>query len=533
MSRRRTNARRELPWGLGGAIVGLIVVAPACAPEPELPVLADADALLRRWHLDLLGAPPSLALAAAIREDPSRLDAALDSILDDPRLGPRVRGLWAEVLGTRWDRFAIDGRSYGLDDAWAFDRSVGEEPLRLIQEVVDEDLPWTTIVTAPWTMADPLLLRAWPLAPEDVADADGWARARYIDGRPAAGIFATNAFHQRYTSTESNANRGRANQIARIALCDDLLDRPVPFERSIDLLDEGAVRDAVREEDACVGCHVALDPLAAYLHGFDHVDAGSPFEANRYHPERERAWIDATGVGPAYFGESGGDLQTLGERLAADPRFPTCAVEQAFTLLLRRPPATADLVALRDAREALLGSDLRVRAMLRSIVSSEPYRLAESGKTMTLDLFAAAVEDVTGYRWTEDERDPLAVDVDGLRTLGGGHHGAAEEAKQPRATTELVRDRLAGLAAHHSLTARPFWWSALESAEGAEVDFAVRTTSATLLEAILGKATDPRGEEATAMLTLWHELAHASVPEPQRRSALVAALLRDPDFERY
>ena len=49
--------------------------------------------------------------------------------------------------------------------------------------------------------------------------------ARYQDGRPAAGVLATNGLWWRYRSTASNANRKRANQASRILLCQDYLVR--------------------------------------------------------------------------------------------------------------------------------------------------------------------------------------------------------------------------------------------------------------------------------------------------------------------
>ena len=53
--------------------------------------------------------------------------------------------------------------------------------------------------------------------------------ARYTDGRPAAGVLATNGLWWRYTTTDSNMNRTRAAAISRLLLCEDFMARPVSF----------------------------------------------------------------------------------------------------------------------------------------------------------------------------------------------------------------------------------------------------------------------------------------------------------------
>ena len=45
----------------------------------------------------------------------------------------------------------------------AFAASVGEEPLRLLSYIAENDLPYTEIVTAEYTMANELLCEAFPI----------------------------------------------------------------------------------------------------------------------------------------------------------------------------------------------------------------------------------------------------------------------------------------------------------------------------------------------------------------------------------
>lgn len=514
--------------GIRVAATTFTLLIAACSPEAPVPLLA-ADLWYTRASLDLLGVRPDPDTLLDVRARPESAEAAIDELFDDPRFEDRMRDLWAEALGTRWDGFALDGYAYGLDDTESFHASIGEEPTALVARVVAGDLPWTEVVTADWTMADAILARAWPL---ERSEGPGWTEARYTDGRPAAGVLSTQGFHSRYGSTESNANRGRANEIARFVLCDAFLDRQVSFDRTVDLLDEEGVRDAVRTHERCVGCHVALDPMAAYLHGFDWTEPGAPFEANRYHPQRERRWTETAGVGPAYYGQPGGDLATLGLHLAADPRLPTCAVDHAFTLLLRRAPAATDRAELRQHRERFLGADLRMKALLRSVIHGEAYRKPGTEKALTVDQIASSIEALTGFRWMEDGRPLLEVEEDGLRTLAGGFHGPSPEAVGPRPTAALVVDRLAWLAARHASEHRPELWGDLpvEGPSGTATDTLVAEAAQALHLAVFGTQIAADGVEAAALVDLWQSLEEAGVSWPDRRIAILAALLRDPRF---
>lgn len=150
----------------------------------ELISLSDA-ALLRRLSLDLRGTLPTLEELDAIEADPAALDTFRTELLDDPRLEDRVVALLAERWHTRVDVFDIEYGDYGFSAAeeFAFERSVGEEPLRLAAKVVVEDRPWSEVVTADATVANELLAEIWPL--DYPAGESGWQWAPYTDGRPA------------------------------------------------------------------------------------------------------------------------------------------------------------------------------------------------------------------------------------------------------------------------------------------------------------------------------------------------------------
>ena len=137
-------------------------------------------------------------------------------------------------------------------------------------------MPWTTIVTAEYTMANQVLGSIFPVEYNQDSDQE-WQPVSYVDGRPMAGVLSSNALWWRFGSTNTNANRMRANVASTILLCNNYLNRPISFERDSNLLEESAVQEAISNDPACVNCHRTLDPLAAHFFGFWNVvpDSGS------------------------------------------------------------------------------------------------------------------------------------------------------------------------------------------------------------------------------------------------------------------
>jgi len=518
----------------------------ACAPGPDAPAAADIPAMsatdaLTRASLDLRGVRPSPDEIAAVASDPAAFDGLVDGYLDDPRFEGRVRDLWAEIYLTRAPSIYVNAATFGLGDQARFEQSTGEEVLRILGHVAANDLPWTDIVTADWTMSDELLASIWPIAREP---GDGWVRAQYTDGRPAAGVLSTNSLWWRYGSTDSNANRKRANTASRVLLCNDYLVRPLEFDRNVNLLDEDAVAEAISTNPSCVNCHQSLDPLAGYFYGFWWYDPSNALEIVRYFPERESRWKDATGVAPGYYGEPGYTLHDLGQQIAADHRFPTCAVEQAWELLLRRESVTSDTAALATHRDAFINGGLTMKALLGSIVADPRYRAGatdEEGyvptKMMTPDLLATAVEGLTGYTWTYGAYDLLRNDTVGYRMLAGGADGYAVSAtsKSPNATLVLVQERLAESAAWYAVDSAPErLFGGLDFTETPETNRAAMVAQIQALHlAVLGDSVAADGEEVAANLALWSELHTVERDTRAAWAGVLSALLRDPDFLLY
>ena len=505
---------------------------PATAPDtaaPGGPSAEDAAAVvLTRASLDVRGVRPSLDELAAVRADPDSLDASIDAFLDDQRLRDRVVSLYGEVYNTVGDETQVEAAEVGLssDTAWA--RSVGEEPLRILAEVAATDQPWTTIVTADWTMVDDQLAQVWPVTAESGA---GWRRAAYTDGRPPAGVLSTNGLWWATETSRNNADRARANQVSRVLLCRDYLDAEVVFDREVDLSDPDVVRDAISNNPGCTSCHSSLDPLAAALGGFFVPRKSGLEEFLYYHPEREDIWRTLTGAAPAYTGTPVDTVSELGAAIAGDPRFVDCAVEQAATLLLRRPPDLGDIDRLNGYREAFLAGDLKLRALWRAVLASPAYRSVEPDdprvldrKLVSPDLLASQLEDLTGFRLTSDGVDLLRNADIGLRALAGGGDGrfATGVTQDTTATLWMVQEQLAQGAAWHVVHAAPDRLPDLDpAATPADLDADLDRVHTRFL------SRAPTTDERAALAAHWQLVADRADPETAWTS-VITVLLSDP-----
>lgn len=527
----------------------------ACAPEAQnTPDKAEAwpemsaSSLLTRASLDLRGVRPEPDELDQLDADPAALAGMLDGFLQDERFEERLVDLYAEIYLTQSDAFPVSTFGLELTDTPAFLVAVGEEPLRILAEVASEDLPYTEVVTADWTMADHNLAEVFPV--DYPAGETGWKKVRYTDGRPAAGVMSTNGLWWRYVSTDSNANRKRANTISRLFLCEDYLTRPIEFDRNVNLLDDEEVQAALETNPGCMNCHTSLDPLASFFFGFYWYNYTSAAEARVYHPERENLWASFTGTAPAYYGEPGYTLEDLGSFVAADPRFPSCAVEQAYTLLLRRDVSLEDQESLNRTRDAFINGGLTVRALFRDVLDAPAYRAAETDdegavtkKLATVGLLASQVEALTGFRWTYAGYDMMATDTYGLRTLGGGADGytVTKTATSPTTTLIMVQEALAEAAAHYAVEQEQLL-GASERRLFTEIDFsetpevgraAMVAQIIRLHRLIFGTRVAEDGEEVAANLELWEALYAVEGSPAAAWSGLLSALLRDPDLVLY
>ncbi|BCE01617.1 hypothetical protein [Marinicellulosiphila megalodicopiae] len=192
------------------------------------------------------------------------------------------------------------------DENWdmrkKINRAIAEEPLRLIDHVVQNDRPYTEILTADYMMVNGYSNQAFngEHAIKDLAEDDHetWAEgyiashrflsidqygeiaqadkdfSQYEQGHvPNSGILSSPAFLMRFPSTDTNKNRARARWTYKFFLGVDI-ERLV--QRAQDPDELAKITDPGSENSSCYGCHIIMDPVAGAFQSFG--DSGAYLE---------------------------------------------------------------------------------------------------------------------------------------------------------------------------------------------------------------------------------------------------------------
>lgn len=435
---------------------------PTTGGDVEAELLAPGDRLLR-ISMALRGRRPAEAELAAVEADLAALPGIVDGYLETAEFGAIVRDLHNDALlaitdfGVPPAGFLAKDTLAGLD-IYAINRAIMEAPLRLVEHVVMTDAPYSEIVTADYTLADPAVAGAWGLE----YAGEGWQVVDPPSDLRRAGILADAWLFTRHGSTVSNAARGRANAISRALLCHDFLDRDIEIDASVNLADPNAVAEAVQDNPSCVACHQLLDPLASFFEGYktDFVPLLVSYPQDRF---AKGFFTDLLKVDmrPAhYFGTPGDSLGDLGAMIARDPRFSLCAARRAHAYFHQVGLADVPFESAAMLQSALTADGMSYKKMIRALVLADDFAVATGplGRKRARPIqLARAVQDLTGFRWRTDLNAFNAGVIDlfddtliGYHVLAGGIDSIFVQAPSYtyNATTSLSLRALARQAAN-------------------------------------------------------------------------------------
>lgn len=296
-----------------------------------------------------------------------------------------------------WDDDAEEGANYGIAKA----------PLALVRYVIENDRPFTEIVTADYMMVNPFSATifsvnpgggGYPYSPGSNAnnyDPDDFRRVNSVtqtDGDqanlPISGVLTTHAFLARYQTTSTNVNRKRARFVFDYFLGVDI-EGLAPRD-GLDL--DNVIGDVPTYEDPqCTVCHDVLDPIAGLFTKRD--DRGEYDTGNRYEYTRTRSGVPR--MVPAGYSMDPADalpngdnnlepLIFLGQRIAADDRFADKTVRVVLKGLTRidsRSPAVNTFV--NDTKARFAGSNYNFKALVKDIVLSDYFRAQNLADTVS------------------------------------------------------------------------------------------------------------------------------------------------------
>lgn len=533
--------------------------------KPTVHYLSPVQHLVRA-SMVLRGKRPSLEELAAVDADPDALEGIVDGYLATEDFGRMIRDLHNEALLLRPDWAYYPAGFQRVAPLTQYDQakingSVQEAPLKLIEHVVMNDRPYSEIVTADYTLADPIVAAVWDLA----YDPSGteWQETKWDDGRGNAGILTDSWFYVRFQSTPSNANRGRANALSRALLCYDFLSRDVELDTSVNVADPNAVQSAVVTNPACASCHQALDPMASFMKDIFPIVVVSDTEQYPTYPS-QRMWfpgifetyLQIDMREPAFFGRPGETLQDLGQFIAEDPRFSLCAAKRFYSWLNHVDLEAVPDESAADLQETFIDSGLSAKALAKAIVLSDEFRLShdtDEEKAEELvglrrarpDELATMFQDLTGFVWATDLTTITNGDIGvvelprdsilGYRVIGGGMDSqyVTQSGFTDNATTSLFLRGFAEEAAANVVekdfaeSDRAVRHLFTEIDETVTDETALRGQIARLYGRILGELVDPSSEEVTEAFALWQAAFESTGDAKRAHKTLLVAMMQD------
>lgn len=397
----------------------------------------------------------------AANNDQQAIDAALgpvmDGLMNEDAFFTRVQEIYNDLLLTdrnAGDRDAVDNnfdldafanRDYYEDNFSGGERSDLREdanygfaraPVELIKYVIQNNLPFTDIVTAGYTMINPYSAVIYgndagdpnfPFSSDQIRanhDRDDFRPVNNIRQQdntlvPAAGVFGTHAFLARYPSTNTNVNRARARYIY-----DYFLGVDIESLAARDGLDLDNVIGSVPtfEDPQCTVCHDVMDPIAGL---FTNRDNGGEYDNNNVF-QHTRTTNGVPRMVPAGYSllqadelpssEEDTALQWLGSRLAQDDRFAERTVRTVFKGLTGIDGSSASTTAfVNETKNRFVTANFDFRLLVKDVIASDyfmarnlalgedpdDYADIGAGRLITPEELNRKVSDITGvnYEW--------------------------------------------------------------------------------------------------------------------------------------
>ncbi len=382
--------------------------------------LLDEVETLRKATLALVGRLPTPEEETAVREGGfEALDAVLDAQMNEGAFYDRLTEIYNDKFLT--DRYYPGTEALGLvpveegcgDDGgppcfWfdsitdederaaaesASNRAVARESLALINYVVRNDLPYTDIVTADYTMVNPFSAKVWGVNPvfTNPNDYEEFVPAK-IPGKTHAGVMSSVVFMNRFPTTETNRNRHRARMIYELFLATDvqrLGERPLDASKIVDF-------NPTMNNPTCANCHQIIDPVAGTLQNWNEMGLYEPPLEGWYTDMRQPGFGDT----PLPAEETPRAIQWMSQQIIQDSRFTIAPIHIMFEGLsgqkpLREPsdPTAEDyLPAIRafdiqskifaDIGQKFAEDNFNLKTVIKEIIKS-PYFRAKDADQLT------------------------------------------------------------------------------------------------------------------------------------------------------
>lgn len=303
--------------------------------------------------------------------------------------------------------------------------ALAEGPLRLIDYVVQQELPYTEILTADYTMMNPFSAEIYNsnLSFDDPNNYDEWQPGQITDYfrcsdcsrqdpdniydlttiYPHSGILNSPAFLARYPSTQTNRNRARARWAYYYFLGVDIEGIS---ERTTDQDALQDLNNPTLNNPNCVVCHDIMDPVAGSFQnynddGFYKAAPGGldslPFSYKRDDDGGYQigdTWYSdmlMPGFGELLAPNPDNSIQWLADQFSKDSRFGYGAVNFWYPAVIGRQPYTEPENPEDSDYASKLAAYLAEQDMMNSVAANFSAGLAGNGVFNLKDLLVDLV----------------------------------------------------------------------------------------------------------------------------------------------
>lgn len=265
----------------------------------------------------------------------------------------------------RWFDPGSENRAENYDELkHNTNNGIAREPLALINHVVSNNLPFTEILTADYMMMNSYSAQSFGVSGLPFQDPDN--PEEFLPGRlediPHAGILTSPMFLNRYPTTSTNRNRGRARVVYDLFLDTDIL--AIEGVRPGNAVDITTPIPTINNPE-CSKCHSILDPVASIFQNWDYKGRYRPARLSKYGWYSDMESRGFNGEIMPLAGNVDSSVQWLAHRIAADPKFPRAVTRIMVNGLTGKEPLQAPSEA--DASSAEQQAYIAERTLLNDI----------------------------------------------------------------------------------------------------------------------------------------------------------------------
>jgi hypothetical protein len=322
----------------------------------------------------LWSAPPDEPLYQAVEKGSLKHSAELTRQVDRMLADPKAEAFYHSFMSQWFELNRFDDIAVNPDEYLMFDEQVRysarEEPIRLFERLVKENLSLSNLIDSDFAMLDPLLAHFYGIKG---VEGQGFRKVNLPPESPRGGLLGTTAFMIMGSTGDRTSPIIRGTLVLDKFLHDPSADPPPNVPELTDASKEPLpVREMIelhQSKAQCASCHAKIDPIGYGLEIFDAV--GLWRDEARLGKRMEK--IERGGTLPG--GKAYEDFEQFKFLLIQKKaKLARSLVEGMVSYGIGRTVEFSDGDDLDTLTEQLISQDLRSRALIHNLVLSTLFQ---------------------------------------------------------------------------------------------------------------------------------------------------------------